>query len=309
MTFLVVFTTIVIGSASLALRRRNRHLAALIDTTLTTTAEFAVRLVMLFLAVMLLVTYHLHLDVLLGAFAAGMVFRLFGLGASEREAEIVESKLFGLAFGFLVPVFFVVSGVQFDLDGILREPALLLTVPGILLLFLVVRGGPTALLHRESSGRDRLAIAFYVGTQLPLVIIVTSIGVENGDMTTGAAAALVTAALVSVLVFPIAAARIRPLPDRAPARPRARRRAGRRGRGRGRRPGLTRGAGAVAHDRPVGAPPLLEGGEAVAAGLGRVAHDQLLLVGPVDVGAAGAGQRVRLAHRRAGVALEVPGLR
>lgn len=212
---LLAFAAVIALCTYLALRERNARLARLLESTIASSGQLAVRMVVLFLVFMVWVAGELGLDVLLGAFAAGMVFRLFSAGAGEAEAEAVESKLIGLGFGFVVPVFFVVSGVTFDLDALTDNPLLLLAIPGILVLFVVVRGAPTALLHREMTGPDRRAMAVYLGTELPLVVVVTSIGVESGRLESGAAAALVGAALVSVLVFPLLAARLRPRPQPA----------------------------------------------------------------------------------------------
>ena len=147
---------------------------------------------------------------LLGAFAAGMVFRLFGAGASEREAAHVESKLQGLGFGFLVPVFFVMTGVHFDLRAITADPTLLVVAVGVLALFLVVRGVPTALLQHDLAPLDRLALGCYASTELPLVVVITTIGTVSGRLHSGVAAAMVTAAMLSVLVLPLAAQRMHP---------------------------------------------------------------------------------------------------
>ncbi len=205
---LVVFVVVVLAVAALALRGRTERLARLLESTLATSGQLAVRVVVLLLGAMVLLASELGLDILLGAFAAGMVFRLFSAGSSEREAELIEVKLQGLGFGFLIPVFFVVSGVQFDLDAVVDDPLLLAVVPVILVLFLVVRGGPTALLQRGMPARERMALACYLGTALPLVVVVTTIGVETDRLKSSTAAALVTAALASVLVFPLVAARL-----------------------------------------------------------------------------------------------------
>ena len=85
--------------------------------------------------------------------------------------------------------------------------------PVILAAFLLVRGTPTALLQREMIRRDRLALATYLATGLPLVVVVTGIGVETGRLASSTAAALVTAAMLSVLVFPLLAPWLRGSPD------------------------------------------------------------------------------------------------
>jgi Kef-type K+ transport system membrane component KefB len=211
---LMLFVVVVLGASALALRDRGDRLARLVETTLTTSGQLAIRIVVVLLGLMVWLAAELGLDTLLGAFAAGMVFHLFAAGGSAAEAELVEHKLQGLGFGFLIPVFFVVSGVNFDLDAIVDEPILLAVVPGFLLLFFLARGVPTALLQRGMPRGDRLALACYLATALPLVVVITTIGVETHRLKSGTAAALVAAALVSVLVYPLLAAGLR---NRAPA--------------------------------------------------------------------------------------------
>jgi Kef-type K+ transport system membrane component KefB len=206
---LACFVAIALVASLLALQPRGARLGRLLDSTLTTSGQLAVRLVMLFIGVMAWVAEELGLDVLLGAFAAGMVFRLFSAGAGARETELVEAKLIGLGFGFFTPLFFVVSGMRFHLDAIVKDPVILFGVPAFLLAFLVVRGGPTFLLHRGPAASDRFALAFYLATELPLVVVITAIGVRTGRLSSATAAALVAAAMLSVLAFPLIASRLR----------------------------------------------------------------------------------------------------
>jgi Kef-type K+ transport system membrane component KefB len=206
---LVAFAAVVVIAAAFARRERNAQLARLIESTLTTSGQFAVRLAVLFLVTMVWIASELGLDVLLGAFAAGMVTRLFAGQSSRREINLVETKLQGLGFGFLVPVFFVVSGMKFDLHSVYDDPMILLVAPAFLLAFLVVRGGPAAVGLRDTRLVDRAALACYLATELPLVVVVTTIGVETKRLSSSTAAALVTAAMVSVLVYPLAAGRLR----------------------------------------------------------------------------------------------------
>jgi len=206
---LLGFVLLTVFAAWIALRGRGQRLTRMIEDTLTTSGQLLVRIVVLFLAFMVWVAFELGLDTLLGAFAAGMVFRLFSAGGSEREAELVEAKLHGLGFGFLIPIFFVVSGVKFDLQAITDDPTLLFFAVGFLVLFLVVRGIPAALLYRTGTAAERSALALYLATELPLVVVITSIGVEAGRLEPGKAAALVTAAMLSVLIYPVAAGALR----------------------------------------------------------------------------------------------------
>jgi Kef-type K+ transport system membrane component KefB len=206
---LAVFAGTVAAASYIARRDRNRRLARLLETSLETSGQLAIRLVVLFLVFMVWVSAELGVDVLLGAFAAGMVFRSFSAGSGEREAELVDAKLQGVGFGFLIPVFFVVSGVRFDLQAITSDPALVIAAAAFLALFIAARGLPTMLLDRARPVRDRAAIALYAATELPLVVVITNVGVASGRLRSGVAAAMVTAAMLSVLVCPLLAARVR----------------------------------------------------------------------------------------------------
>jgi Kef-type K+ transport system membrane component KefB len=132
---------------------------------------------------------------------------------------VVESKLEGIGFGLLVPFFFVTTGVEFDLEALLGSPAALALVPVGLVAFLVVRGVPVALVFRREPVRSWLALALYASTALPLVVVITNIGVSNGWLSSATAAGLVGAAMLSVLAFPLAAGRVHgATPHRLPVR-------------------------------------------------------------------------------------------
>jgi Kef-type K+ transport system membrane component KefB len=146
----------------------------------------------------------LDLDMLLGAFAAGIIWRLLMRDASEHDREAVESKIEGVAFGFLVPVFFIYTGVTFDLGSLLAEPILFLLLPVVLVVLFVVRGLPSMLAApKGSTTRDRLSIALLGATGLPIIVAVTGIGVDEGILTTTQQTVLVAAGMLSVLVFPL----------------------------------------------------------------------------------------------------------
>jgi Kef-type K+ transport system membrane component KefB len=207
---LVGFVILALAGLWLATRRRPPRLARMITATLGTSTQVAVRLAMLVVVFMLWVALRLGLDALVGAFSAGIIVKAF-LGTGERtEAEVVESKLEGIGFGFLVPFFFVMSGVKLDLKALLNSPADAATIPVFLGLFLLVRGLPTLVLYRKDAlaKTGRNALALFASTQLPMVVVITSIGVQAGAIKASTAAALVTAGMLSVLIFPLIALRL-----------------------------------------------------------------------------------------------------
>ncbi|MFB8081579.1 MULTISPECIES: cation:proton antiporter [unclassified Streptomyces] len=207
---LAVFAALTAGAVFWALRPRPPWFSRIIAKTLHTSGQFAVRFVFLLLALMLGASEALGLDILLGAFAAGLVTRLVLTGAAPESGPQILEKIEGVGFGFLVPVFFVVTGIEFDLASLLDGGRTLLLLPVFLLLFLAVRGGPIWFLApRDLDRRDRGGLVLYGSTALPLVVAITTIGVDDKTMTAGEAAALVGAGMLSVLVFPLVALKSR----------------------------------------------------------------------------------------------------
>ena len=152
---------------------------------------------------LVLLAGELGLDILLGGFVAGMIVRVALKG---HELSVFESKLTAVGFGFFIPFFFITSGIEFDLDalGSVEAIAKLVMFFG---LFLVVRGTPALLLYRSVlNARQRMALAFYSATELPLVVAITTIAIDDGDMKTSTAAGLVGAAMLSTLIFPFVGA-------------------------------------------------------------------------------------------------------
>ena len=204
---LVAFIVLSAAAIAIAMRPIPARVEAMLGRTLDTSSQLPVRIAVLIVLGLVWVASRLGLDVLLGAFAAGLVVRLANQG---EDAHVIELKLSGLAFGLFVPVFFIVSGMQLDLDALTQDIGTMLRVPLFLALFLVVRGIPTLWSHRrELAGRDRIAAALFASTALPIIVAITQIGLARGDMKPENAAALVAAGILSVLLFPTIAFALR----------------------------------------------------------------------------------------------------
>ncbi len=159
--------------------------------------------------------YRFGFASILGAFAAGLLVKLIEFSGGREPNPQFQVKLEGIGFGFLIPIFFITTGVAFRLQDLLSHPAALAQVPLFLIALLVVRGLP-ALLYRKSTGTRRAAAAGLLqATTLTFVIVATQIGIAAGKMTPTLASALVAAGLLSAAVFPGAASRL--LSGAAPA--------------------------------------------------------------------------------------------
>lgn len=200
---LLVFAAVVVATTVLALRARPARVVRLVETTMGTSGQLAVRLSVLLIVGLAVLASEFGLDVILGAFAAGIIV---GIVIRGTDAHEYLGKLDAVGFGFLIPVFFVATGMDFDLDGLLSNASSLVLVPGFALLFLAVRGLPVLLLYRDDLPRaERPALALFSAAALPLLVAITQIGLDTGAMRGEVAVSLIGAGMLSVLVYPLAA--------------------------------------------------------------------------------------------------------
>ena len=204
---LVAFILVAVAVAVVAVRS-SRQTLALFERTMETSSQLAVRWFVVLVFALALLANKLGLDLLLGGFAAGLITRQV-LGKSE--VEVFDSKLNAVAFGFFVPFFFVVSGLRLDVDALFSSVSSVAKLLLFFVLFLVVRGTPAMLLYRGvlPLKADRMALALFSSTQLPLVVAITTLAVRDGHMRSATAAALVGAGALSTLAGPLHGLRMR----------------------------------------------------------------------------------------------------
>jgi Kef-type K+ transport system membrane component KefB len=198
---LIVFGGLVALAAAAAVRARPYRVVKVLRETIHTTGQAAVRLTVFLLAALVWLANDVGFDFVLGAFAAGLVV---GLALDTPEGGVVRMRLEGIGFGFLIPVYFVVTGMNFDLDSLLSARGLSLAALFLALLF-VVRGASSLLWVRELPRRQTLGLAFFGATGLPLIVAIVGIGTGRGAIGADVGASLVGAGMISVLVFPLLA--------------------------------------------------------------------------------------------------------
>lgn len=176
----------------------------MLSATMGTSAQLAVRLSVLVLLAAVLLAAEIGVDIALGAFAAGVCMHVLLSALDEREEALAQSKLDGIGFGAVVPVFFVYTGVTFDLDPLAGSPVTLALIPVFLGAFALVRGVTTfALFARVLAKPQRGALAAFAATELPIVVVAASTAAERGLVEESIAAAMIGAAMISVLLFPL----------------------------------------------------------------------------------------------------------
>jgi Kef-type K+ transport system membrane component KefB len=198
---LLAYGVLALGAAAVTLRARPPRIVEILRETLDSTSLAAVRLAILVLAALVLVARDVGFDFILGAFTAGLVV---GLVLDSPEGREVRIRLEGIGYGLVIPVYFVTTGLSFDLDGLLTARGALLTALFVVLL-LAVHSMAALVLGSASSPRRMASVAFFAATGLPLIVATVSIGTARGAIDNDVAAALVGAGMVSVLLFPILA--------------------------------------------------------------------------------------------------------
>jgi Kef-type K+ transport system membrane component KefB len=179
--------------------RISQELIRLQDTTAQIRVRGAVVLMIAFVAL----ADTLGLEVILGAFAAGAILTLLDQDQAMTH-PLFRRKLEAIGFGVFIPVFFVTTGVNFDLDALFASTKAAVMIPIFLAALLVVRGLPAVLLYRRLVDRQRAAIAGLLqATSLPFIVAATAIGLDLGLVGEAEAAALIAAGLLSVVIFPI----------------------------------------------------------------------------------------------------------
>lgn len=181
-----------------------RPLSAVLLRLQDTTAQIRVRGAFVLLIAWVALVGEFGLEVILGAFVAGAILTLVDDDMGHTHPHL-RTKLEGAGYGFFVPIFFVTSGLRFDLDALLESPSSIASAPIFLVALLVIRGLPALVYRRAVGNRLTLVAALLQATSLPFIVASAMIGLELGVVDAATASALIAAGLLSVLIFPLAA--------------------------------------------------------------------------------------------------------
>ena len=206
----MVFLAAAIGAIFFARSLRSDGLSLMIARWMGDSAILPVRISILILLALVSLANELGMEIVLGAYTAGMAIAMLVRGT---KAELLEDRLTSIGSGFFIPLFFVTSGVEFDLPALVTSPASLARLFLFCAAFLYIRILPVRLYKRVLPERDLLPLALFSSTTLSLVVAVTYLGVRTGHMLPENASALVGAAVISVAVFPTLAISLRAQSD------------------------------------------------------------------------------------------------
>ena len=180
------------------------HSARIRETLLRlqdTTSQIRVRAAFVLMVGFVALAQGLGLEVILGSFAAGVILTIIDRDRAMTHPDF-RRKLEAAGFGFFIPVFFVTSGLRFDLDALFASTSALIQVPLFLAALLLVRGLPALLYRPLIGGRQTAVSGLLQATSLPFIVAAAEIGMDLGQLDEATGAALISAGLLSVLIFP-----------------------------------------------------------------------------------------------------------
>ena len=167
-----------------------------------TTAQIRVRGALVLLVGFAAIADQLGLESILGAFIAGAILSLLDRDQQMTHPDF-RRKLEAIGFGFFIPVFFVTSGVNYDLDALLSSASNVIMVPIFLAALVIARGVPALLYRRFLDARHTVTAGLMQATSLPFIVAAVAIGQDLELVTAAEGAALIGAGLLSVLLFPL----------------------------------------------------------------------------------------------------------
>lgn len=205
LVLLGLFGLFVLGVAVAVLgAEQSMRISAALLRLQDTTAEIRIRGAFLLLTLFVVLAERLGVEAILGAFLAGAIVKLVDRDQTMTHPKF-RQKLEAVGYGVFVPVFFVASGVRFELNALFANATNLSRVPIFLAALLVARGLPALVYMSLATRTQTLAAGLLQATSLSFLVVAGQIGVQLHLIRPAAYAALVAAGLLSVLFFPLAA--------------------------------------------------------------------------------------------------------
>ena len=203
--FMLAFVGITFLVADMAVRVRSSNWMDLIAETMRSSGQLPVRICIAVQALLVALAAKFGINVVIGAFAAGLVVNI---STKEEGVEVLRQNLDAIGYGFLIPFFFIAAGLRFDISALWATPLVPVQIIALLALLVLIRGAPIMLYGKLLAPSEKLPFALYSATGLPLIVIISEIGVSSGLISQSMAAVLVSAGMISVLVFPVLAQRL-----------------------------------------------------------------------------------------------------
>ncbi|RIV17271.1 hypothetical protein D2Q93_15585 [Alicyclobacillaceae bacterium I2511] len=186
--------------------RRLSGLHAVFRSLAHGTAQLGVRGALALMVVFLVLSQALGVQVILGTFLAGVLVALL----SPNKRTDMQNKLDAIGFGFLIPIFFIMVGVDFNFQSLLHDPKALLLFPLLFVATYLFKGLPALLLRFSYPWRETWAGALLLTTQMSVTVAATEVGLSIGAISTGVGTAIILVAMLTSVLSPIGFGKLLP---------------------------------------------------------------------------------------------------
>ncbi|HEG7344886.1 TPA: monovalent cation:proton antiporter family protein [Staphylococcus aureus] len=198
---LVVFTAI---SYILGVQfKRMSFLQKLMDGT----TQIGIRAVFALIILLVALAEGVGAENILGAFLAGVVVSLL-----NPDEEMVE-KLDSFGYGFFIPIFFIMVGVDLNIPSLIKEPKLLIIIPILIVAFIISKLIPVMFIRRWFDMKTTIASAFLLTSTLSLVIAAAKISERLNAISAERSGILILSAVITCVFVPIIFKKLFPVPD------------------------------------------------------------------------------------------------
>ncbi|WP_145395354.1 monovalent cation:proton antiporter family protein [Staphylococcus cohnii] len=173
------------------------------------TTQIGIRAVFALIIMLVALAEGVGAENILGAFLAGVIVSLLG-----PDEDMVE-KLDSFGYGFFIPIFFIMVGVDLNIPMLIKEPSLLLIIPFLILAFLISKLIPVFYIRRWFDMKTTISSAFLLTSTLSLVIASAKIAEKLGTISSEISGILILSAVITCVFVPIIFKKMFPMPDEA----------------------------------------------------------------------------------------------
>lgn len=171
------------------------------------TTQIGIRAVFALILLLVALAEGVGAENILGAFLAGVIVSLLG-----PDEDMVE-KLDSFGYGFFIPIFFIMVGVDLNIPSLIKEPSVLIIIPVLIVAFLASKIFPVMYIRRWFDQRTTIASAFLLTSTLSLVIAAAKIAEQLGTISADISGILILSAVITCVFVPIVFKKIFPVPD------------------------------------------------------------------------------------------------
>ena len=198
---LIVFTAIfyLLGSVFKRLNFMQRLMGG--------TTQIGIRAIFALIILLVALAEGVGAEYILGGFLAGVVVSLL-----KPDEEIIHT-LDSFGYGFFIPIFFIMVGVDLDIPSLIKEPSLLIVIPILILSFIVSKLIPVLFIRRWFDTKTTIASAFLLTSTLSLVIAAAKIAEELKAITSEMSGILILSAIITCVFVPVVFKKLFPIPD------------------------------------------------------------------------------------------------